>query len=36
MQKSGYGGYVAMEYVPAGEQVSTLVKALDGFRAALA
>ncbi len=35
IQKSGYSGYVTMEYIPAGEQVSSLVKALNGFRTSL-
>ena len=35
IQKSGYSGYVTMEYIPTGEQVASLVKALDGFRTSL-
>ncbi len=35
IQKSGYGGYLTMEYIPTGEQVSSLIKALDGFRTSL-
>lgn len=36
LQKSGYSRYVAMEYTPAGEPVTSLIKAVDGFRAVLA
>jgi hydroxypyruvate isomerase len=35
IQKTGYKGYVTMEYLPAGEQVASLIKAVDGFRAAV-
>jgi len=35
IQKSGFSGYVAMEYLPAGEQVASLIKAVDGFRASI-
>ncbi|HUE02064.1 MAG TPA: TIM barrel protein [Bryobacteraceae bacterium] len=36
IQKTGYGGYLTMEYLPLGEQVASLTKAVDGFRLALA
>ncbi|HKW98153.1 MAG TPA: TIM barrel protein [Bryobacteraceae bacterium] len=36
IQKSGYTGYVAMEYLPIGDQVNSLTRSLNGFRAALA
>ncbi len=36
IQKTGFGGYVTMEYLPLGEQVASLTKAVDGFRAAIA
>ncbi len=35
IQKSGFAGYVAMEYLPKGEQVPSLIQAVDGFRSAL-
>jgi hydroxypyruvate isomerase len=35
IQRSGYSGYVAMEYLPLGEQVDSLTKALGDFRATL-
>jgi hydroxypyruvate isomerase len=35
IQKSGYSGYVAMEYLPLGEQVDSLTKAVRDFRATL-
>jgi hydroxypyruvate isomerase len=35
IQKSGFGGYVTFEYLPAGDQVSSLIKAADGFRSAM-
>ena len=35
IQKSGYSGYLTMEYIPTGEQVSSLVKALNEFRTSL-
>jgi hydroxypyruvate isomerase len=35
IQKTGYSGYLAMEYLPLGEPVASLTKAVDGFRAAL-
>lgn len=36
IQKTGYAGYITMEYLPAGEQVASLTKALNDMRAALA
>jgi hydroxypyruvate isomerase len=33
IQKTGFAGFVTMEYLPVGEQTSSLIKALDGFRA---
>jgi hydroxypyruvate isomerase len=36
IQKTGYSGYVCMEYLPLGEQVASLTKAINGFRAAIA
>ena len=36
IQKTGYGGYVAMEYLPLGDQVESLTKALNDFRTAMA
>lgn len=36
IQKSGYAGYVAMEYLPIGDQIESLSRSLNGFRAALA
>jgi len=36
IQKTGFGGYLAMEYLPLGDQVASLTKAVDGFRAAIA
>jgi len=35
IQKTGYSGYVAMEYLPLGEQVDSLTKALADFRSTL-
>ena len=35
IQKTGYSGYVAMEYLPLGEQVDSLTKALADFRATI-
>ena len=35
IQKTGFGGYLTMEYLPLGEQVASLTKAVDGFRGAL-
>ena len=36
IRKTGYSGYVAMEYLPLGDQVESLTKALKDFRAAMA
>lgn len=36
IQKTGYSGYVAMEYLPLGDPVESLTKALNEFRSALA
>jgi len=36
IQKTGYSGYVAMEYLPLGDQVDSLTKALNDFRTAMA
>jgi hydroxypyruvate isomerase len=35
IQKTGFGGYLTMEYLPLGDQVASLTKAVDGFRAAI-
>jgi hydroxypyruvate isomerase len=35
IQKTGYAGYITMEYLPLGEQVKSLVKSLNDLRAAL-
>ena len=35
IQKTGYGGYLTMEYLPLGDQVASLTKAVNGFRTAL-
>ena len=35
IQKTGYSGYVTMEYLPLGDQVKSLTSALNDFRAAL-
>lgn len=35
IDKTGYKSYVTMEYLPAGEQVNSLVKSVDGFRSAI-
>ena len=35
IQKTGYSGYVAMEYLPLGDQVDSLTKALNDFRTTL-
>jgi hydroxypyruvate isomerase len=35
IQKTGYSGYVAMEYLPLGDQVESLTKALNDFRTAM-
>ena len=36
IQKTGYSGYVTMEYLPVGDQLASLKKAVTDFRAALA
>jgi len=36
IQKTGYSGYLTMEYLPLGDAVASLTKAADEFRAALA
>jgi len=36
IQKTGYSGYVAMEYLPLGDPVESLTKALNEFRTAVA
>ena len=36
IQKTGFAGYVTMEYLPKGEPVASLIQAVDGFRAAIA
>ncbi len=36
IRKTGYRGYVAMEYLPLGDQVQSLTKSLNDFRAAMA
>jgi hydroxypyruvate isomerase len=33
--KSGFGGYLCMEYLPLGDQVASLTKAVEGFRGAI-
>jgi hydroxypyruvate isomerase len=35
IQKTGFAGYLTFEYLPLGDQVSSLIKAADGFRSAL-
>ena len=35
IQKTGYAGYITMEYLPQGEQTASLKKAVDEMRAAL-
>ena len=35
IQKTGFTGYLTMEYLPLGEPAASLIKAVDGFRAAL-
>jgi hydroxypyruvate isomerase len=32
IQKTGFAGYVTMEYLPVGEQVDSLIRAVNGFR----
>ena len=36
IQKTGFSGYIAMEYKPLGDQVASLTKALAGMRAGVA
>jgi hydroxypyruvate isomerase len=36
IQKTGFSGYLAMEYLPLGEPVASLTKALNEFRTAMA
>jgi hydroxypyruvate isomerase len=36
IQKTGYSGYLAMEYLPLGDQIESLTKSLDDFRTATA
>jgi len=36
IQKTGYGGYITMEYLPLGDPAASLTKAVDEMRAALA
>jgi hydroxypyruvate isomerase len=36
IQKTGYKGYVTMEYLPLGDQVASLTKSIDEFRSAIA
>lgn len=35
IQKTGFAGYLTMEYLPLGDQVASLTKAVDGFRSCL-
>ena len=35
IQKTGYAGYLTMEYLPLGDPVASLTKAIDTFRSAL-
>jgi len=35
IQKTGFSGYLTMEYLPLGDQVASLTKAVDGFRSAM-
>jgi hydroxypyruvate isomerase len=35
IQKTGFAGYLTMEYLPLGEPVASLTKAVDAFRAAI-
>jgi hydroxypyruvate isomerase len=32
IQKTGYSGYITMEYIPLGDPVASLIKAVDGMR----
>jgi hydroxypyruvate isomerase len=36
IQKTGFAGHLAMEYLPLADPVASLTKSMDGFRAALA
>ena len=36
IQKAGYKGYLTMEYIPLGDQVKSLIAAVDSMRKALA
>jgi hydroxypyruvate isomerase len=36
IQKTAYGGYICMEYLPLGEPVASLKKSVDDMRAAIA
>ncbi|HTS66194.1 MAG TPA: TIM barrel protein [Candidatus Acidoferrales bacterium] len=36
IQKTGFAGYLTMEYLPVGDQVASLIKSVDGFRGAIA
>lgn len=36
IQKTGFAGYLTMEYLPLGDPVASLTKAVDGFRSAIA
>jgi hydroxypyruvate isomerase len=36
IQKTGYGGYICMEYLPVAEPVASLTKAVDHMRASIA
>jgi hydroxypyruvate isomerase len=35
VQKTGFSGFLTMEYLPLGDPVASLTKAIDGFRSAL-
>ena len=35
IQKTGFSGYLTMEYLPLGDQVASLTKAVNDFRSAL-
>ncbi len=34
--KTGFSGYLTMEYLPLGDQIASLTKAIDGFRSSIA
>jgi hydroxypyruvate isomerase len=36
IQKTGYGGYICMEYLPVAEPVASLKKAVDHMRSSIA